>query len=134
MKFYHSFLLIIVCFYAISESIVIAQNNYAASLIAPELKANAKAVVRLDETTITIISINKASTRKHFVITILNDNGRELSQFRQGYDRFSSISNIEYIIHFLSVDDGAALPGSFDSHIFGDIDANVSRSSVGSFG
>lgn len=99
MKFYLRFLLIIVCFYAISESIVIAQNNYAASLIAPELKVNAKAVVRLHETTITIISNNKATTRNHFIITILNDNGRELSLFRQGYDRFSSISNIEYIIY-----------------------------------
>lgn len=77
----------------------VAQVNYAVSGISAELKTNAKAVVRLDETITTISSINKASTKFHKIITVLNDNGRNLSVFKLYYDRFSSISNIECTLY-----------------------------------
>jgi transglutaminase-like putative cysteine protease len=86
-------------FIAITENWAYSQINYASSTIPAELKTNAKAIIRLDEAAVTISSINKSSTKVHKIITILNDNGRNLSVLGLVYNRFISISNLEFTVY-----------------------------------
>lgn len=95
----NSRVLILLVFVALNNKFSNAQSFYPVSDIPAELKSNAKAVIRTDETTVEVISLTKVKIERKFAITILNENGLESSIFREYYDKFSRISGINGIVY-----------------------------------
>ncbi|TAJ14732.1 DUF3857 domain-containing protein [Marinilabiliaceae bacterium JC017] len=73
--------------------------KYPVSAIAPELLKNANAVVRLEESTYELLSLNHATYKEKMAITILKENAIEESYFSVMYDKLSHVSNIEGTIY-----------------------------------
>jgi hypothetical protein len=63
------------------------------------LKKNADAVILLDNTVYTRTSKSNLKHEIRYVITILSDRGDNWAEFSLGYDKFSTISNIECTIY-----------------------------------
>lgn len=79
---------------------ILSQDNlYTSITISPELKKNANAVVRLDETKIEIISQNRMLIRKKRVVTVLNSNGNAKVGAVFYYDGNVHIKKLEAIIY-----------------------------------
>lgn len=80
--------------------LVSSQNlNYQSLTIAPALKKNANAVVRLDETTIHINSIQEMVVNKKRVVTILNQLGDDYLRAREWFNDDVKILNIQAIMY-----------------------------------
>jgi hypothetical protein len=75
------------------------EDDYAVSKISPVLMKNANAVVRLMEINFEVRSKKEAVGRKHFVITILNENGDRWSAFHDYYDKFREINSVEGFLY-----------------------------------
>ncbi|WP_428231478.1 DUF3857 domain-containing protein [Flavobacterium sp.] len=73
--------------------------EYAVAAIADSLKENANAVVRFDQTDITILSQRSMNTKNHRVVTVLNDKGFDAAQAYEYYDKSTSVKNIEAIVY-----------------------------------
>lgn len=73
-------------------------NSYAQSLdvhlIPDSIAANANAVVRYDNTTVTIESENKVMVRHNYAITVFNEKGDDYGIYSNTYDQFNSLSDI----------------------------------------
>ncbi|KUJ60451.1 transglutaminase [Flavobacteriaceae bacterium CRH] len=88
---------LIFCFFSI---ITFAQKNeYPAASIADSLKENANAVIRLDQTDITILSQRSMNAKNHRVVTVFNEKGFDASEAYEFYDKSTSVKNIEAIIY-----------------------------------
>ncbi len=74
--------------------VLLHAQNYHVNLIPDSLKENAHAVVRLDETTISIKKLNKTIIKSKTAITILNEDGDRFAYYSGYYDKFRSISDI----------------------------------------
>ncbi len=79
----------------ISSHIIIGQNLYDVKNIADSLKVNANAVIRFYSTSYKMISAEKYTVEVNYVVTVLNENGRNASELNIYYDRNSSVSNIK---------------------------------------
>jgi hypothetical protein len=75
------------------------ENKYRISDISPELIKNSKAVIRDYKLVYKVKSINKASLKVTYAITILNKNGIDNSYFMQFYNKFSRIHNIKATVY-----------------------------------
>ena len=73
--------------------------NYSALLIPPELKENAKAVIRDCSLEITIEAANKMLVHKRKTITVLNKDGNDAVDLYQHYDNDTKISKLSAIIY-----------------------------------
>lgn len=73
--------------------------NWSVSLIPAELKVKANAVVRLSETTITVLENSKTEESIHIVVTIMNENGDQFGNLVEYYDKYSSISGLDGIVY-----------------------------------
>lgn len=69
--------------------------SYAAASIPEELKKEAKAVYRLDEAVLDIVSSSKYTLKVHQIITILNAEGAAHLQQSLGIDKFNKVTEIE---------------------------------------
>ncbi len=69
--------------------------EYSVDRISVALKAKSNAIVRENNTTVTILSNGFAEENSHTVITILNENANNFGVFAEFYDKFSSLSNLE---------------------------------------
>jgi hypothetical protein len=88
---------LIFCFFSI---ITFAQKSeYPAASIADSLKENANAVIRLDQTDITILSQRSMNAKNHRVVTVFNEKGFDASEAYEFYDKSTSVKNIEAIIY-----------------------------------
>jgi hypothetical protein len=76
-----------------------ADGDYAVSKIPLGLLKSSNAVVRLSETRFEIRSIKETRTIEHYVITILNENGDDLAEFVEWYDKFREIESVEGILY-----------------------------------
>jgi hypothetical protein len=70
------------------------EKKYSVNEIPDELKHNAKAVVRYEESILTISSSNEATFKTTFAITILNGNALALAEFKELYNKRNRIGNI----------------------------------------
>ncbi|MCD4680221.1 MAG: DUF3857 domain-containing protein, partial [Bacteroidales bacterium] len=77
------------------QNVTPAEIKYNVGNIPDNLTKNANAVVRINETVFTINSINNATLKVKYAITILNESGDYLAQFIEYYDKLILISNIE---------------------------------------
>lgn len=75
------------------------KSEYSINTISDSLKGNANAVVRLDQTDITILSQRSMNAKNHRVVTVFNEKGFDASEAYEFYDKSSSIKNIEAIIY-----------------------------------
>jgi len=66
------------------------QEKYTVASISPEMMKNADAVIRLKETSLTINSPSSATYKIREVVTILNENAREMSTYLGFEDKFIS--------------------------------------------
>ncbi len=82
-----------------STSITFSQNNFSAALIDEELKLNANAVVRLDETKVEITARNKMQVSRRRVITIFKKAGESSIKPYAYYDPGTRLSNIEALVY-----------------------------------
>ena len=77
-----------------------SQNNiYQSLLIDNQLKENANAVVRLDDISVSINSINDMVITKERVVTVLNKLGNDYVNAREWYNDGVEIKNIQAIIY-----------------------------------
>ena len=72
--------------------------KYKVSDIPEELMKNSKAVIRIDETVLSIKSEDELKWTNKYAITILNENGVNYSNFIKPYNKFISISSISATI------------------------------------
>lgn len=75
------------------------KSEFPAITISDSLKQNANAVVRLDQTDITILSQRSMNTKNHRVVTVFNEKGFDDIDAYEFYDKSTSIKNIEAIIY-----------------------------------
>ncbi|PTX63658.1 transglutaminase superfamily protein [Kordia periserrulae] len=77
-----------------------AQDNLTSYLTLPqELTKNANAVIRLDETTVTVNATDDMEVSKKRIVTVLNENGLSKIQAGAGYDNSTSIKDLEARIY-----------------------------------
>ncbi|MCP9770949.1 DUF3857 domain-containing protein [Lacihabitans sp. LS3-19] len=75
---------------------LIGQTNFSVSNIPDNLKQNADAVVRFDDTEFIIENYSKIVTKHHWAVTIFNENGEDnYAMFRADYDKFKKVKKIE---------------------------------------
>ncbi|MBN2486890.1 MAG: DUF3857 domain-containing protein [Bacteroidales bacterium] len=104
------FIVLLACF--MLNRPAIAQNPYAVSEVPEALKANARAVIRADETHVEIVSLTKVNIKHKLVVTVLNENGQELAYFQEFYDKFSKISKIKGTVYDANGKKIRGIPGS----------------------
>lgn len=75
------------------------KSEFSAITISDSLKQNANAVVRLDQTDITILSQRSMNTKNHRVVTVFNEKGFDDIDAYEFYDKSTSVKNIEAIIY-----------------------------------
>ena len=75
------------------------KSEYPVTTISDSLKENADAVIRIDQTDITILSQRSLNTKNHWVITVFNKKGFDGINAYEFYDKSTSIKNIEAIIY-----------------------------------
>jgi hypothetical protein len=73
--------------------------KYRVADIPNKLLKDAKAVVRENETIFEISSKNSAVAKIHYAVTILNNNGIDLSILKEGYNKFSSVKKIKTALY-----------------------------------
>jgi hypothetical protein len=87
-------------FIAVLNFFSISAQNWSISTIPLNLKNNADAVIRVDETEFIIENLSKSITKKHWVVSIFNAKGEEeFATFRSEYDKFSKIKSISGSIY-----------------------------------
>lgn len=75
---------------------LVAQTSLAVYAIPANIKQNANAVIRFDNTDFYIESIGSSVTKRHWAVTIFNEKGEEdYAYFEAHYDDFSKIKKIE---------------------------------------
>lgn len=75
------------------------KSDYSILKIADSLKENANAIVRLDQTDITIASQRNMNIKTQRVVTVLNEKGFTASNAYEFYNKSTSVKNIEAIIY-----------------------------------
>lgn len=75
------------------------KSEFLATTIADSLKENANAVVRLDQTDITISSQRSMNSKNHRIVTVLDSKGFAATQAYEYYDKSTTVKNIEAIVY-----------------------------------
>ncbi|QOG03571.1 DUF3857 domain-containing protein [Flavobacterium sp. MDT1-60] len=75
------------------------KNNYSVLTLTDSLKANADAVVRLDQMDIVIASQRAMNIKTQRIVTVFNETGLSDIEAYQGYDKSTSVKNIEAIVY-----------------------------------
>jgi hypothetical protein len=73
---------------------VAKEIKYKVADIPKELKENAKSVVRINQMEFVVKSLNNATLKVTYAITVLNKNGIDDALFNEYYDKFTKISSI----------------------------------------
>jgi transglutaminase-like putative cysteine protease len=74
------------------------KNEYATSLIADSLKANANAIVRLNQIDITISSQRNMIVKTKRIITVLNEKGLSSIDAIENYNKKTTVKDIEALV------------------------------------
>ncbi|WP_202702564.1 DUF3857 domain-containing protein [Flavobacterium sp. UGB4466] len=92
--------LVVTLFFCLFTLISSAQKSeYAVAAIADSLKENANAVVRLNQTDITISSQRSMTIKTQRIVTVLNEKGSNAVNAYEDYGKNSSVNSIEAIIY-----------------------------------
>ncbi len=85
----------IVFFLLWSLSSKAGDNEFAVANISPDLLKNADVVIRLEERWVELQALDKMFSRRHYVITVLNEQGAKFARLVEWYDKFNEIRSIE---------------------------------------
>src|SRR5471030_3098755 len=96
-----------------------AQNNYDASLIAKDLLPYASAVVRNEEVTIEVKDLNNTTYLVKKAITVLNKNGDDIAHMVIWHDKTRNVRSIKGGVY----NEFGKLTGKFSQSDFEDISA-----------
>ncbi|MFZ0596026.1 MAG: DUF3857 domain-containing protein, partial [Flavobacterium sp.] len=75
------------------------KSELAVTAISDSIKENANAIVRFDQTDISILSQRSLNTKNHRIVTVLNEKGFDATQAYEYYDKSTSVKNIEAIVY-----------------------------------
>jgi hypothetical protein len=75
------------------------EDDYAVSKISPVLIKNANAVMRFYERSFEFRSTKETIEKRHWVITIMNENGDHFAEFGDGYDKLIEINLAEGFLY-----------------------------------
>lgn len=75
------------------------KNDYSISLIPDSLKTNANAVVRFNQSYITIFSQKKMKILTKRIVTVLNEKGQYAIHAKEYYEKASSINSMEATVY-----------------------------------
>ena len=75
------------------------KTNYSVLTLTDSLKANADAVVRLDQMDIVIASQREMTVKTQRIVTVFNEEGLSDIDAYQSYDKSTSVKNIEAIVY-----------------------------------
>ncbi|MEZ0130073.1 DUF3857 domain-containing protein, partial [Flavobacterium sp. LBUM151] len=75
------------------------KSEYPITTISDSLKENADAVVRFDQTDITILSQRSMNIKTQRVVTVFNENGAKAVKAIESYNKRSSVKNIEAVVY-----------------------------------
>lgn len=82
--------------FLVFSSFISAQKVQYSTLIIPDsLKLNANAIVRLDQIDIIISSQQKMNIKNKRVVTVLNENGKNVIEAYENYNKRTSVENIQ---------------------------------------
>jgi hypothetical protein len=95
MKYNFTYLLLCLSFSALFSQKVV----YPVSTIPDSLKQNANAVIRLDQTIITISSQRDMNIKNYKVVTVFNENGWKTLDVMEYYDKSTSINSIDATVY-----------------------------------
>src|SRR5262249_38855289 len=70
-------------------------GEYAVSRIPQALLKNANAVLRFEDVKFEVVSTKEAIESRHYVITVLNENGDDWAEFEDYYDKLREINSVE---------------------------------------
>jgi hypothetical protein len=87
-----------------------SEKKYPVSEIHSELLKEAKAIVRIEEAFLTVLSPDEATLKVKHAITILNDNGIRESYLIVPYNKFYTIRKIEGVIYNASGEKEKRIP------------------------
>lgn len=91
--------LFLLIFFVFSYSFI-CQNQLDVANINPLLKINANAIIRIEEQTFNVITIEKSLKHERLVVTILNEKGEDqFSVFSRSYNKFIKIKKLEGVIY-----------------------------------
>ncbi|MEO6612998.1 MAG: DUF3857 domain-containing protein [Chitinophagaceae bacterium] len=74
---------------------IAGDNEFAVTNISPVLLKNADVVIRLEERFVDLQALDKMFSRRHYVITVLNEQGAKFAKLVEWYDKFNEIRSIE---------------------------------------
>jgi len=90
--------LCIVLFFIVLNSTA-QKIEYSSLLISQELKENANAVIRNDQTEVIVNSINQLTVKRNRAVTVLNKLGKDEIKAYQHYNNDSRVSSISAVIY-----------------------------------
>ncbi|WP_456313629.1 DUF3857 domain-containing protein [Pseudomonas shirazensis] len=91
--------LFVLFFVFFSIHIIAQKTEYSSFTISDSLKENANAVVRLDQTDITILSQRSMIVKTQRVVTVFNEKGFHAINAYEGYSKTTSVKNIEAVVY-----------------------------------
>ena len=91
MKYIYTALVLLL----ISSTSLVAQQKWTAVSIPAELKENAHAVIRTNETVFTVKNIGESTAKVHTVITILDEQGLKYAIAYIGYDKLHKVIELD---------------------------------------
>src|SRR5690242_11189930 len=91
------FFLVALCSYCIVSGK--EDPKYPVSAIPAELKENVNAVIRDYSVTVKLFSRNRMSTTVHWVVTILNPNGKDYATNVVGYDKLTKVTMFDGVAY-----------------------------------
>ncbi|MCX6277535.1 MAG: DUF3857 domain-containing protein [Bacteroidetes bacterium] len=90
-----TFVIFLICFLSASAH----DRKFSFSAIPPQLLENSNSVIRMRETTIDIKSAGKAVMTVAYAVTILKENAVENAILFLGYNKFTSIRNLNGYVY-----------------------------------
>jgi hypothetical protein len=88
----------LVLFFIVQNSTA-QKTEYSSLLISQELKENANAVIRNDQTEVVVNSINQLTVKRNRVVTVLNKLGKDEINAYQHYNNDSRVSSISAVVY-----------------------------------
>lgn len=90
---------IFLIFFLYPTLIFAQQSEYSVTSIPDSLKENANAIVRLNQIDIVVASQRSMNIKNKRVVTVFNENGLDIIDAIEGYDKRTSVKSIEAVVY-----------------------------------
>ncbi len=90
---FHPFLALLIYFF-FPATLIAGDNEWSCSTIPADIRKNASAIMRMSHTEIQINSATDIVVTQHYVVSVLNKEGRSYAELYLGYDHFREIASM----------------------------------------